>query len=69
MLKFNLIYDFLDDNGYDTTSFRGFLNMTKERYRELENGAEPTDEEAMAFCDALSLDPSVLLDKTGSKGV
>lgn len=62
-IRFEKVYEFLDANGYDITSFCGFLGIPKQRYHELEAGAEPDDTEVAAFCDCLGFHPNIMVEK------
>lgn len=61
-INFDMVYDYLSANGYDETSFCGFLGVPKERYKELEDGGTPDDSEVMAFCECLGIHPGILVD-------
>lgn len=63
-LRFTLINEFLDANGYDLVSFCGFMGIRPERYKEIEAGADDvTTEELIAFCECVGAHPGVLIDK------
>lgn len=63
-LKYSLVAQFLDANGYDEGSFCVFLGISRERLKEIRMGAEPTDAEIMEFCDCVGIHPGVLVDET-----
>lgn len=64
-LKFTLVDEFLDANGYDLVSFCGFLGIRPERYKEIKEGADITTEEMIAFCECVGAHLGVLIDKEG----
>lgn len=63
-IRFDPVYEYLYANGYDETSFCGFLGIPKNRYKQIENGDDASDDEIGAFCECLSMHPSVLIDKS-----
>lgn len=63
-IRFAPVYEYLHANGYDETSFCGFLGIPKERYKEIEDGAPVVEEELNAFCEVLGMHPGVLIDKS-----